>query len=467
MNGRFGYLLKNMGLLFVGSFSSKILVFLLVPLYTSVLSTEEYGSYDLLHTTMQMLLPILSLNVIDGVMRFTIGETFDNRREAFTAGIKYIVISFLLTLVGTVGAALIFPNSVVDAYKLPFVLMFAAYALYQLVMQFARGLDDVSGISIAGIISTVVMLLLNIYFLLMLRWGLMGYFYAHILGLVVPTVFLFIRSKMHRYIDFKGMFRAPTHEKEMLRYCAPLMFTTLSWYINSAAGRYVVTWFCGMSVNGIYSVAYKIPSILNAVQSIFIQAWQLSAIKEFGSREGEGFYRQTYQGCQTIMIVLCSSLIMFTRVAAKILFAKEFYQAWVFVPVLLIYIVFNTLSGTIGGVFSATKDSAAFTKSAVAGALANIVLNFPLVYWWGAQGAAIATLISSVVIWAMRMHYSRKHINLHLNHAKYFTEYGLLLAQAILMITVQGVVGYVLQGVLWLTLIAMNLKEVKEVVKRT
>ncbi len=467
MNGRFKYLLKNTGLLFIGSFSSKILVFLLVPLYTSVLSTEEYGSYDLLHTTMQMLLPILSLNVIDGVMRFTIGETFDNRRAAFTAGLKYIGISLLLTLVGTAAVSLLFPSSVVNAYKVPFVLMFAVYALYQLVMQFSRGLDDVFGISIAGIISTVVMLLLNIYFLLVAKLGLMGYFYAHIISMVVPTAFLFLRSKMHRYIDLSGMRHVQLHERNMLRYCAPLMFTTLSWYINSAADRYIVTWFCGMSVNGIYSVAYKIPSILNAVQSIFIQAWQLSAIKEFGSRESEGFYRKTYQGCQTVMVLLCSSLIMFTRVAAKLLFAKEFYQAWVFVPILLIYIVFNTLSGTIGGVFSATKDSAAFTKSAVAGALTNIVLNFPLVYWWGAQGAAIATLISSVVIWAMRMHYSRKHINLHLNHLKYGAEYGLLLAQAILMITVQGVVGYVLQAVLWLALIAMNLKEVKDVVKRT
>lgn len=467
MNGRFKYLLKNTGLLFVGSFSSKVLVFLLVPLYTSVLSTEEYGSYDLLHTTMQMLLPILSLNVIDGVMRFTIGETFDNRRAAFTTGTKYVLASFVLTLLGTMGAALLFPGSVVDTYKVPFVLMFAVYALYQLVMQFARGLDDVSGISIGGILSTIVMLLLNIYFLLVLHWGLMGYFYAHILGTVAPLIFLFLRNKMHRFIDVKGMFRTPVYEKDMLRYCAPLMFTTLSWYINSAAGRYVVTWFCGMDVNGIYSVAYKIPSILNVVQSIFIQAWQLSAIKEFGSREGEGFYRKTYQGCQTIMIILCSSLIMFTRVAAKILFAKEFYQAWEFVPVLLIYIVFNTLSGTVGGVFSAVKDSAAFTKSAVAGALVNIVLNFPLVYWWGAQGAAISTLISSVVIWAMRMHYSRKYINMHLNHVKYFTEYGILLVQAILMITVQGVAGYVIQGVLWLVLLAMNFKEIKDVVKQS
>lgn len=467
MNRRFGYLLKNMGLLFIGSFSSKILVFLLVPLYTSVLSTEEYGSYDLLHTTMQMLLPILSLNIIEGVMRFAIGETFENRRTAFTSGLKYVIISLTLTLVGTVGVALIFPGSVVDAYKTPFVLMYAVYALYQLVMQFARGLDDVSGISIGGVLSTVVMLALNIYFLLVLHWGLMGYFYAHILSTVAPTAFLFIRNKMYRYIGFSEMCHLPLKEKEMLRYAAPLMFTTLSWYINSAADRYIVTWLCGMSANGIYSVAYKIPSILNAVQSIFIQAWQLSAIKEYGSREGEGFYRATYQGCQTIMIVLCSSLIMFTRVAAKILFAKEFYQAWVFVPILLIYIVFNTLSGTIGGVFSAAKDSVAFTKSAVAGALTNIVLNFPLVYWWGAQGAAIATLISSVVIWAMRMHYSREYINLHLNHVKYFTEYGILLAQAILMITVQGVVGYAIQAVLWIVLLAMNFREVKDVVKRS
>ena len=65
-------LIANTGALAIGNFSSKILVFLLVPLYTSVLTTEEYGFYDLVFTTIQLLIPVFTCNVTDAVLRFTL-----------------------------------------------------------------------------------------------------------------------------------------------------------------------------------------------------------------------------------------------------------------------------------------------------------------------------------------------------------------------------------------------------------
>ena len=70
------YLLKNMGILTLSNFASKILVFLLVPIYTSILSTEEYGSYDLAVSTATLLFPILTLNIVDAVMRFSMDKDY-------------------------------------------------------------------------------------------------------------------------------------------------------------------------------------------------------------------------------------------------------------------------------------------------------------------------------------------------------------------------------------------------------
>ena len=73
------YLIKNMGILTISNFSSKILVFLLVPLYTSVLSTKEYGTYDLAVSTATLLYPILTLNIVDAVMRFLMDKESDKK----------------------------------------------------------------------------------------------------------------------------------------------------------------------------------------------------------------------------------------------------------------------------------------------------------------------------------------------------------------------------------------------------
>ena len=83
MDNRYKYLIKNTGILTISSFSTKILTFLMVPLYTSVLTTEEYGTYDLAVSTVSLLIPILSVNIVDGVMRYSMDSRYD-RADIFS-----------------------------------------------------------------------------------------------------------------------------------------------------------------------------------------------------------------------------------------------------------------------------------------------------------------------------------------------------------------------------------------------
>ena len=114
----------------------------------------------------------------------------------------------------------------------------------------------------------------------------------------------------------------------MLAYCVPLIVTMLGWWINSAADKYVVVFLCGMAANGILSVAYKIPSIINILQSIFMQAWQISAIKEYGETDTAQFYGSTFNVINTLMCAACAWLILLSKPLASFLYAKDFYQAF-------------------------------------------------------------------------------------------------------------------------------------------
>ena len=95
MRDKYKYLFKNTGLLMIGNFSSKILVFLLVPFYTNILTTQEYGSYDLIYSTIQLLMPILTLNIIDSVMRYSVAAREEEQCSVFSIGVKYVTISIL------------------------------------------------------------------------------------------------------------------------------------------------------------------------------------------------------------------------------------------------------------------------------------------------------------------------------------------------------------------------------------
>ena len=77
----------------------------------------------------------------------------------------------------------------------------------------------------------------------------------------------------------------------MLTYCVPLIPTAVFWWIMGVSDRYLVKWFVGSDANGIYAVAYKIPTILTILATVFMDAWQLSAIAESGDRRAQArFY---------------------------------------------------------------------------------------------------------------------------------------------------------------------------------
>lgn len=456
-------LFKNLGLLTISNFGSKILTFLLVPLYTNVLTIGEYGTYDLYITTTLLLSPVLSLNIADAVMRFAL-EKGRNQRDVFTVGFIRILkaISVFAVVVSLNYAFDIIP--VFNQFPFLLWLYFALSLTYDFLTQFTRGMDKISDLAVAGLLNSATTVALNILFLLVIKIGLTGYFLANCLAFIVPIIYLTLRLKTYKMLNIK--FKDKPLKKEMERYSTPIIFNTISWWINNVSDRYIITWILGVEANGIYSVAYKIPSVLNVFQSIFSQAWTISAIKEFDD-ENKKFYSSIYKIYNFSMVFVCSVLLLFNQLIAKILFAKEFYEAWKYAPFLLISVVFGSLSGFLGGIFSAAKKSTTFAKTTIVGAVINIVLNIALVEKIGAIGAAIATLISYFVVWASRFYQANKIIKIEINLKRDFVSYLILLAQAIIMVLVSNyIIKYISIIVLLIILILINLSEFKTLINK-
>lgn len=462
---KYKYLLKNIGLLTLSSFATKLLSFFLVPLYTYVLSTKEYGTYDLFYTTSYLLIPILSVNITDGLIRFCLDASKD-KKEVISIATRLLLTGFtsFLILAGVNAVFDIF--EVFNEYFIFFVLMYLSIAVNQFMFSVARGLDKIKSISIAGVLNTAVMLSLNLLLLLKFRLAIKGYFIAYISGLSVSSLFLIIDTKLWKYISLGGNNRLL--KKEMVSYSAPLMVNGISWWINNSADRYIITAMCGIAENGVYSVGYKIPSILNIFQNIFNQAWILSSVHEFDEDDKDGFFSKTYKVYNCLLVGICSLIIIFTKLLAKLLYAKDFYEAWRYVPFLTISIIFGALSGHLGGIFSAVKESRIVSKTTVAGAIVNILLNFLLIHYFGVIGAAIATMISYIVTWAMRLFYAKKYIKLRLNIKKDIVVYILLIVQSLLLFAVSnGVVLYLSEFALLIAIAVIYKGEIKLFLQNT
>lgn len=449
------YLLKNMGILTISNFSSKILVFLLVPLYTTVLSTAEYGSYDLAVSTATLFYPIFTLNIVDAVMRFLMDKEHDNKSIA-SIGLKFLFISIILFGLGmyVLNVTKLWPD--VNGLEIYIFFYYFFYVLNQFFIQFAKGLEQVKEMGIAGVVSTLVMILANILFLLVFKCGLSGFFWANILAQGISALYIAIKIQILNYIEFKRVDKAL--QKEMLIYSIPLIVAVIGWWVNSTADKYVVSFILGVSANGLLSVSYKIPQILNTIQSIFIQAWQISAIKEYGDNNTTKFYGNTFTIINLLMCITCSWLIFLTRPLAHFLYSKDFYAAWRYVPFLLIASVLNSASGMLGPILSAKKKSKAMMWSAVIGANVNIIMNIVLVHFIGIQGATIATVICSYIIYVVRKISVGNEIEID-DYAIILITWGMLSIQAAVESYLSN---YLIEVVIMAFLLIINLKPIRQ-----
>ena len=175
MKQKYQYLVKNIGILTLSNFSSKILVFLLVPLYTSVLSTTEYGIFDLVSSTVQLLMPIFTANIMGAVMRFIMDSSIE-KDYVVEIGVKYIMSGCLFM---GITLYLVSKSDILkDVTGLEYLIFFyyVFYSINQFLIQLSKGLECVSDMAVAGFIGTASMLVANVFFLLVFYMGLKGFY---------------------------------------------------------------------------------------------------------------------------------------------------------------------------------------------------------------------------------------------------------------------------------------------------
>lgn len=444
-----------MGWMTISSFGSKILVFLMVPFYTRVLSTNAYGIYDICCTTATLLASLLTANIAEALMRYALSDS-DHIGTAFSCSFTF---SFIVVIVSAPIAIICLSLGTGEEDILTYIglsaLLFAANVIYTLFSQFARGINHVREMAFGGFLNSLLLVLLSLLFVLFFGWGICGCFVGTTLSLLFSGIFICFSCKAWRYLGKpnKG------YMKRMIAYGMPLSINTIGWWANNAFSRYAVAAICGLSNAGLLTAAYKIPSIPKAIQQIFVQAWQISAIKEFNREDKDGFFKKTYDAMCIISSILTSVVIIATPLLASILFANEFFEAWQFVPLLMASIVFNCLASVTGAVFLAVGDSKPIATSASASVAVSAAACLALIPVFGTQGAAISSVLSSVVIWGMRMRICSRYITLKVNwilNTACFTVIGI---QIILAFTFDlGATWYGSQAVCLITLLLLGAK---------
>lgn len=401
---------NNILLMTAGSFGSKLLTFLLVPLYTSVLSTEEYGIADIISTTIILVAPVFTLQISEAMMRFLLDPDAD-RDAVISCSAVVSFVGFALFLL--LSPVILLFEQIREFYPL-FIVHYIASTFYTFMSQVAKGTNDIKAYSFAGVLNTAIVVVSNLMLLFVFDLGIRGYIISFFIGHVIACTYLILKTRIYLLAGKSFNFDKKTLKK-MLRYSVPMIPTSISWWINNSSDKYMITFMAGASAVGIYAIAYKIPSLLSTISSIFMGAWQISSVENFGSRENALFFSDIYRKIASLNTLAVAFLVTFAKPIASVLFAKDFYVAWKYAIVLVLAYLFSSLSAFLGSIYTASKKTTALFYTAAAGAVLNVCLNLFLIPLMGAMGAAISTLLTYAIIWGIRMVHTRRYIVLEVD----------------------------------------------------
>ncbi len=452
-SNKYKNLINNTAMIAVGSFGSKILRYLLIRFYTELLSNEEYGYASNLTETATLLIPFVSLGIADAVHRFLMDKNY-SQKDVFSSG---IVAWLLGSIILAASVPVLCSIDYFDGHVWLVVLYVLAAIFHSLCSQFAISLNKFGLGAVAGMTNIIVMIGGNVLFLLPpFSMGVTGYILSIIIADILAASVLIFALKLWRYVDFRAVKKETL--KKMLRFSIPLIPTAVFWWIINVSDKFMVTSMVSEAANGIYSAAYKIPSLIMFVSGIFLAAWKNSAITEFGNKDTGHFYSTIFKMSAAMYFMVSSVLIAGTPILIKLLFAKEFYSAWVYVPILTAAMVFYNFSSFFGSIYTVVRKSTYSLFTSLFGALLNIGLNFAfLTMRKDAYGAALATLICYIAVFIVRAISIRKFIDFDVAPLKTTLNSVLILGQ-VAVVTFRPRLWAVWGILLCLVIILVNVK---------
>ena len=390
-------LLKDTAVFAIGSLGSKIILFLLVPLYTNALSTEQYGTADLISTITTLIAPVAALSIDRAVLRYGM-KTDMARNNVIRSAMFVLAVSIAPTLLAVFLLRLYRPAS-------EWVWFVALGVLFANTAEIGRAYLKVKGknrlFAEIGIVQTAILAASNIVFLAIMRKGVGGYLTSSLLSAGAAAIACIIGSGVLKDVQDSSYDRELT--ASMARYSAPLVLSGISWWVLHSSDKVMIEAFIGASALGMYTAATKIPSLLNVITGLFNQAWTLSSIREVESNSDGGFYSKVFNLFSVVMFGAGMVLAPMMQPFMSIYVGSEFRAAWQYIPLLLYAAVFYSLYSVTGSMYAAIEKTNNDMCTSVLCAVLNIMLNYLGIKTCGVWGAIISTAFCYTVFTFVRI----------------------------------------------------------------
>lgn len=406
--------LRTSAIFFVGSILSKIIIFIMLPIYTKYLLTDEYGYFDVSNTYITIITWVVFLELSPAIVKFLLkNENDEFRNEVISSCALIFIVSFVIYFF--VGVIL---HSVMNILYLWYIFF---YGLTNVVRgefeTYTRGYGDNVSYAVGGLINTTITTVLNLVMIVYFQIGVVSLYIAPCIGNILQIVFLNGRHNFVRYL-----IRLPKNfkiAKDIVMFGVPTTLNLVMYWFLIGYGVTEVSRCLDLSQNGVYAVGTKFGSVVNLVTMCFLFAWQEISYRR-KKKNDTLFYTCACEGYLLFLSLGVFFLLPLCRFLFPYLVDDSYSEAISIIPTAVIVAVVGAYENFLANVFYAEIKAKYVVFPLVIGALLNIALMPFMIELFGLQGVNY-TIFTAFIVCIVLMHImARIYLKIKCNYSLLF-----------------------------------------------
>lgn len=388
---------KNAFIFTAGKVAAQFIGFLLLPLYSALLTPEDFGTADLINTLVFLIIPFVGVQMDTALFRFTVDcrENRDKQKELFSTVIVVNLIQMCVYVAIFFAARPFISLNYKDFLLLNVVLILFANTF----LQFMRGLGYNIRYSAAVFITSVSGLVLNVVLVAGFRMGVTGIIISSAVSQFLTLFFSVFAVKPWKFFSFRK-FKAKT-AKTFLKYSFPLIPNQLAWCVMGISDRLVISGTLGIASNGIYSLANRFSSIFTSVTDSINLSWSESTSLHIKEKDRNEYISSMID---SLFVLFASGCFVFLALIpyAFMLINKEYSDSFMQIPILLMAVLCQAVVGIYSAVLIALKQTKSIAVTSIIAATINLLVDITFIGSIGIYAGSVSTLAAFFILAVMR-----------------------------------------------------------------
>lgn len=400
-------LLKNTGILVVAKISTQVVNFLLLPLYTALLSTAQYGEIDIYTSLAMIIIPFLTLQVEMGIFRYFISCRDDKtRQQTISTGFAIVGAVLLLATMAYFLVSIWFPFR----YSSLLYFFYLSQSMSVVLLQVCRSMGDNFAYGLSSFIASSLAVVLNILFIAVLHMGVEGILYAAIIAQVVSAIYMLRRTRVLSFCRWEAVDKSVC--RNLLSYSVPLVFNQISSWAINYSDRLIILHFWGIAQNGIYAIANKFSNVTMTFFGMYNLAWTESVVRCIREADSVDYINRLFELTFKVYLILIIGIINLLPFVFPYMVDGEYQSAYYHVPILLTAMFFSGMAATIGSIYLAYNKTKNVSITTTLAGICNVIIHYSLLGFCGLYAASISTLVAFGLLFIYRFIFVRRFMPL-------------------------------------------------------